>query len=138
MKAFSTILLLMTGAPLSALSMAGDWTLKTEYDGPGGKGEVSFPVTVTTSAVATPNPSASVPTPALEDARKSFYPVTARVTDLAKAARRQTDSFTALKIYKCPMAPKPGQTSLWIQLKAPLRNPFYGSEMIDCGSEVTP
>jgi len=25
-----------------------------------------------------------------------------------------------------------------LQLKAPLKNPFYGEEMLDCGSEVAP
>jgi hypothetical protein len=50
---------------------------------------------------------------------------------------RKQEPFKSVKIYKCPMAPKPGQTSFWLQLAGPLRNPFYGSEMIDCGSEVT-
>ncbi len=72
----------------------------------------------------------------LEDARKEFHPFTARVVDLGKAARDQGGRFSSLKIYKCPMAPKPGQTAFWIQLQGPLRNPFYGSEMLDCGSEV--
>jgi len=72
----------------------------------------------------------------LEAARQEFHPFTARVVDLAKAARDQGAPFSSLKIYKCPMAPKPGQTSFWIQLQGPLRNPFYGSEMLDCGSEV--
>ena len=43
-----------------------------------------------------------------------------------------------LNIYKCPMWPKPGQTSHWLLLQGPLKNPFYGAEMLDCGSEVTP
>jgi copper/silver efflux system protein len=74
----------------------------------------------------------------LEDARKSFTPFTARATDLAKAARPQNDAFRSLKIYQCPMWPKAGQTSFWLQLQGPLKNPFYGAEMLDCGSEVTP
>ena len=74
----------------------------------------------------------------IEDARKSFYPFTARVTDFARVARQQTDAVGPLKIYKCPMAPKAGETSYWIQLQGPLKNPFYGAEMLDCGSEVAP
>jgi len=74
----------------------------------------------------------------LDDARKAFYPFTAPVTDFAKAARQQSDAFASVKIFKCPMAPKAGQTSFWIQLQGPLKNPFYGSEMLDCGSEVSP
>jgi Cu(I)/Ag(I) efflux system membrane protein CusA/SilA len=74
----------------------------------------------------------------LEDARKSFYPFTEQSAEFAKLARQQSDAFRSLKIYQCPMAPKPGQTSLWLQLQGPLHNPFYGSKMPDCGSEVLP
>jgi Cu(I)/Ag(I) efflux system membrane protein CusA/SilA len=189
--------------------MAGDWTAKVEYDGPHGKGSVSFSVAVSayTSAKEAPAPPAKVglngaqrqaaqeifdianvisaslaadklndfnqavgrlpavlprlqaaferhswlpliqkfagavaPSEAksLEDARKAFYPFTAGVVEFAKTARQQAALFATLKIYKCPMAPKPGQTSFWIQLQGPLRNPFYGAEMLDCGSEVNP
>jgi len=166
--------------------MAGDWMVKLEYDGPRGKGEISFTVNVATSAsAAKPPQSAATPIakvelsneqrkaaqdffavadavsaglaadkvedfnaaigklPAvvatlrtafegypwrslvqqiestvslpqarsLEDARKSFYAFTARATDFAKAARQQSDAFDSLKIFKCPMAPKAGQTT---------------------------
>ena len=40
------------------------------------------------------------------------------------------------KVYKCPMFPKPGETGFWVQAKAPLRNPFFGAEMLECGVEV--
>jgi Cu(I)/Ag(I) efflux system membrane protein CusA/SilA len=194
-------------------AMAGDWVVKLEYDGPRGKGEVSFTVNVATSASAAKPPqsaatpiakvelsdaqrkaaqeffmvadamsaslaadkvedfnaaigklpavvaplrpafeghswqslveqiesAASLPqAKSLEDARKAFYPLTARVVDFAKAARQQSESFASLKIYKCPMAPKAGQTSFWLQLQGPLKNPFYGAEMLDCGSELAP
>jgi copper/silver efflux system protein len=74
----------------------------------------------------------------LEDARKTFAPFTARVVQFAGTARQQSDAVSPVKIYQCPMSPKAGQTSYWIQLQGPLRNPFYGSEMLDCGSEVLP
>jgi len=70
-------------------------------------------------------------------ARKDFLPFTTAAVDLARTARKQ-DAFRTVKIYKCPMAPKPGQTSFWLQLQGPLRNPFYGADMVDCGSEVGP
>jgi Cu(I)/Ag(I) efflux system membrane protein CusA/SilA len=192
--------------------MAGDWTVKLEYDGLRGKGEVSFNVTVATpgsakapsarpaaSKVQLSEPQASAAqkffasaeavtaslatdklddfngavanlpvavaelgqafdsghpwhalirqiesvatlpqAKSLEEARKSFYPFSARAVDFAKAARQQNESFASLKIYKCPMAPKAGQTSFWLQLQGPLKNPFYGAQMLDCGSEVAP
>ena len=73
----------------------------------------------------------------LASARQAFLPFSMAAVEFIKAARTQ-EPFKTVKVYKCPMAPKPGQTGYWIQLQGPLRNPFYGSEMIDCGSEVTP
>jgi membrane fusion protein, copper/silver efflux system len=69
----------------------------------------------------------------LAKAREGYVPFSAVVVDLAKQARQQAEPFRLLKIYHCPMAPKPG---LWLQLKGPLRNPFFGAEMLTCGSEV--
>jgi Cu(I)/Ag(I) efflux system membrane fusion protein len=69
----------------------------------------------------------------LADARKQFLPFSTATVDLVKPLRKQEPDFHSLKIYHCPMAPKPG---LWIQAKGPLRNPFYGSEMLECGKEV--
>jgi hypothetical protein len=74
----------------------------------------------------------------LEAARTAFLAFTPRVVELANAARHHNESFRSLKIYKCPMAPKPGQTAYWMQLEGPLRNPFHGAKMLDCGSEVKP
>jgi hypothetical protein len=28
------------------------------------------------------------------------------------------------------------ETGFWMQTEAPLRNPFFGAPMIDCGTEV--
>lgn len=72
--------------------------------------------------------------PDLKSARKAFVPLSTAAADLAKASR------APVKIYSCPMvdqavpgAPNPG---LWIQVKPPMRNPFFGAEMLECGSEV--
>lgn len=69
----------------------------------------------------------------LASARAAFLPFSAKAVDFAKYLRRQDDRFKSLKIYHCPMAPKPG---LWLQLQGPLHNPFFGAEMPDCGEEV--
>jgi Cu(I)/Ag(I) efflux system membrane fusion protein len=69
----------------------------------------------------------------LAGARAVFLPFSAKAVDFAKHLRRQDDRFKSLKIYHCPMAPKPG---LWLQLQGPLHNPFFGAEMPDCGEEV--
>ena len=51
---------------------------------------------------------------------------------LAAELKKQEPAFAGLKLYHCPMAPKPG---LWMQLEAPLRNPFFGARMLTCGEE---
>jgi membrane fusion protein, copper/silver efflux system len=73
----------------------------------------------------------------LKGARSQFLPFTITAVEFAQTVRKQ-EPFKSVKIYKCPMAPKAGQTSFWLQRQGPLRNPFYGSEMLDCGSEVMP
>ena len=69
----------------------------------------------------------------LAEARKAFLPFSTSVSEFAKTARHQNDALKSVRLYRCPMAPQPG---LWIQTNAPLRNPFFGSEMLDCGNEV--
>ena len=39
------------------------------------------------------------------------------------------------RIRVIPGAPR---TAEWLQLAAPIRNPYFGAEMLDCGSEVKP
>lgn len=76
----------------------------------------------------------------LKAARRAFLPFTAAVADFAKELRRRQPAFRSLKIYQCPMVDRavPGgpKVSRWLQLQAPLRNPFFGAEMLDCGTEV--
>lgn len=72
----------------------------------------------------------------LESAREQFYPFTKLAVALAEKARRNDERFKELRVFKCPMAPGPGKTSFWVQKSLPLRNPFYGAEMLECGSEV--
>jgi hypothetical protein len=67
--------------------------------------------------------------------RAQFLPFSAAVVDLVKLARKAGPAFATQKIYHCPMAPQPG---VWVQAKAPLRNPFYGAKMLTCGEEILP
>lgn len=78
----------------------------------------------------------------LKEARKSFVPFTTATAEFARELRNQEPDFQSFKIYECPMvdaavpgAPKRGR---WLQTSSPLQNPFFGSEMPDCGSEVKP
>jgi len=76
----------------------------------------------------------------LQAARRSFTPLSAAAVALAKPLRGADSAFAGLKIYFCPMtedaypgAPKRGS---WLQLAPPLRNPYFGAEMLECGQEV--
>lgn len=75
-------------------------------------------------------------------ARKEFFPFSQAVVDFVKQLRSQEAAFKSLKIYQCPMADRaiPGAppTGFWMQTQVPLRNPFFGASMIDCGTEVKP
>lgn len=75
------------------------------------------------------------PAPDLAGARRQFLPFSTAAVELVKQVRKQDPQFAALKVFHCPMAPKPG---LWMQSQGPLRNPFYGAEMLECGREVAP
>jgi copper/silver efflux system protein len=71
----------------------------------------------------------------LTEARTEFIAFSAAMVELVKAVRQKDAASASVKIYRCPMAPKPG---FWMQLEGPLRNPYFGQEMIDCGTEVSP
>ena len=78
----------------------------------------------------------------LKAARKLFHPFSNAAVALAQALRRGEKEFASLKVFRCPMtktafegAPK---ASDWIQLQPSVRNPYFGAEMLDCGSEVKP
>jgi Cu(I)/Ag(I) efflux system membrane fusion protein len=80
------------------------------------------------------------PAPDLIAARRAFFPLSMAAVEFAKSLRARQPEFQSLKIYQCPMvdrafagALKSGQ---WLQLQPPLRNPFFGAEMLDCGTEV--
>lgn len=67
----------------------------------------------------------------LKTARRSFEPWSTAVADLLKPHR----AHLGLKIFQCPMSPvlRKGR---WVQRGEPLKNPFYGATMADCGEEI--
>jgi Cu(I)/Ag(I) efflux system membrane fusion protein len=67
----------------------------------------------------------------LKSARRSFEPWSTAAADLLKPHRARL----GLKIFQCPMSPVLGQ-GRWVQRGEPLKNPFFGSAMSDCGAEV--
>lgn len=67
----------------------------------------------------------------LKAARDSFEPWSTRAADLLKPHR----AHLGLKIFECPMAPVAGK-GRWVQRAAPIRNPFFGATMLECGDEV--
>lgn len=80
--------------------------------------------------------------PDLRRARQAYHPFSVTLVDLALQLRTVQPEFSQLRVYQCPMtqdafddAPR---RSRWMQLAPPLRNPWYGAEMLDCGTEVRP
>jgi Cu(I)/Ag(I) efflux system membrane fusion protein len=75
----------------------------------------------------------------LATARKLFHGLVEAWTPVVLAARKQ-EGFGELKVYRCPMTAKafPGAPAkaVWWQFGGPLRNPWFGAEMLDCGTEV--
>ena len=76
----------------------------------------------------------------LKSARKAFHAFSKVVVPLAQALRRAESDFRGVKVFRCPMTkdafPNAPRTADWIQLKPDVHNPWFGAEMLDCGSEV--
>ena len=75
--------------------------------------------------------------------RAAFYPLSEAAADFALDLRREDDGFDAVKIFACDMAKgnvpsAPKERGRWVQFATKLRNPWWGSEMIECGAEVRP
>lgn len=72
-------------------------------------------------------------------ARKQFYPLSMAVAELAVRSR----GAGGVKVFECPMAKSAVPSAetnqgRWVQAAGPLRNPFFGAEMLDCGKEIQP
>ena len=78
----------------------------------------------------------------LKAARKAFHPMSMAAVGFVKALRKQDGVFKDIKVFRCPMTkdafPGAPRTAEWLQLAVPIRNPYFGAEMLDCGSEVKP
>jgi len=78
----------------------------------------------------------------LKEARREFYPFSAATVALAQAVRSSQSELPGLRVFRCPMAqdafPGAPNRADWIQLRAEIHNPWFGKEMLDCGSEVKP
>jgi Cu(I)/Ag(I) efflux system membrane fusion protein len=76
----------------------------------------------------------------LRAARKAYHAFSIPLVALAKELRSHATSFKDLKIFRCPMTAEafegaPARAE-WMQLSSPLRNPWFGAEMLECGVEV--
>ncbi len=75
----------------------------------------------------------------LAAARKQFLPFSMAAAELAQQLRTM-EAFKETKIFNCPMVnraiPGAAKNGQWLQLAGPLKNPFFGSQMLDCGNEV--
>lgn len=78
----------------------------------------------------------------LRAARRLFHPLSLAIVDLADRLRSTQTEFAGLKIYQCPMTSEAFDgappRARWMQLGAPLKNPWFGASMLDCGSEIRP
>jgi RND family efflux transporter MFP subunit len=70
---------------------------------------------------------------AIDEARKKFKPISHSVVTLATQLRGQAAD-QSFHHYFCPMV-KEGQGD-WLQANDELHNPYYGSEMLQCGKLV--
>lgn len=86
---------------------------------------------LTTAAQAFPDLPAIAVGDDLVAARRSFEPWSTRVAILLAPRKAQL----GLKVFHCPMSPVLGGKGRWVQRSLPLKNPFFGSAMPDCGEE---
>jgi len=71
--------------------------------------------------------------PDLDTARRAFEPVSTAVADLARG--EHVHHREGISIFQCPMTPVLG-TGRWLSRSDQLRNPFFGSAMLECGEGV--
>ena len=75
-------------------------------------------------------------------ARREFNRFMEAMVPVGQRLRGTDPEFARLKVYRCPMTRKsfPGAPprAEWLQWNGPLRNPYFGAEMPDCGTEVAP
>ncbi len=75
--------------------------------------------------------------------RAAFYPLSEAAADFALELRRTVKGVETVHIFSCDMAKgnvptAPRERGHWIQLKSDLHNPWWGTQMPECGAEVRP
>jgi Cu(I)/Ag(I) efflux system membrane fusion protein len=71
--------------------------------------------------------------PDLRGARRDFEPLSTALADVAAAQHLQHRE--SLHVFQCPMSPVLG-TGRWLSRTPQVRNPFFGSAMLECGDEL--
>jgi Cu(I)/Ag(I) efflux system membrane fusion protein len=71
--------------------------------------------------------------PDLRAARRAFEPFSTALVDLARA--QHVHHREGLHAFQCPMTPVLG-TGRWLSRTGTLRNPYFGSAMLECGEEL--
>ncbi|MDX1953770.1 MAG: efflux RND transporter periplasmic adaptor subunit [Verrucomicrobiota bacterium] len=66
--------------------------------------------------------------------RQAFSQQNAALNKIFKTIGAPTNGI----LYQCPMFPRPGKTAYWVQAAGPLRNPYWGAEMLECGTAIKP
>jgi len=71
--------------------------------------------------------------PDLRAARRAFEPFSTALVDLARG--EHVNHREGLHVFQCPMTPVLG-TGRWLSRSTALKNPFFGSAMLECGEEL--
>lgn len=82
-----------------------------------------------TKNIADPLPLRST----LAESRKDFAPFSTAVADVLRS--RKLLRAAKLRLFECSMVPDM-DSGRWVQSAAKARNPFFGSEMLTCGTEL--
>ncbi len=69
----------------------------------------------------------------LRSARRDFEPLSTALADIARA--QHLPPREKLHVFQCPMSPVLG-TGRWLARSELIRNPFFGSAMLECGEEL--
>ncbi|MDQ5978458.1 MAG: rane fusion protein copper/silver efflux system [Verrucomicrobiota bacterium] len=72
--------------------------------------------------------------PDLREARRAFEPFSTALVDLVRTEHLHHRE-PGLHAFECPMTPVLG-TGRWLARSTDLRNPFFGSEMLECGDPL--
>ncbi|MEX1119357.1 MAG: efflux RND transporter periplasmic adaptor subunit [Terrimicrobiaceae bacterium] len=76
----------------------------------------------------------------LEEARAAYLPLSEAASDLVLALQRERVGAGAFLVFACPMTesafPGAPAKARWIQNHEPLKNPWFGAAMAECGAPV--